>query len=553
MASGTPNKKNPSKGQSTGSPVPTKPPMVPSLFDEPAERVTGGEEFQARYQSIANVFREAAALPDRRARYSAIKSKLIPLLLQDKATQHDAFQALDDLIRHGLALKGSTPDESGDVTLFADLLTDDTLDEWVREKIAGIVRTREAWWGGDLHPVIEKLAKASNVAIDWMGWRICGKVLTTTEQVEGELIDTLATKWVIEHLFGNEKDPWTWRVYGHILSHSKENDYRIVAVQRLGADGPTSAERPLPADVAEVWKLLDSLADQDEDLDLRREAKAALARLVERAHDEAARKTRISICQIDSRSTVALPPGEWIVHYVEPPRLLISLNLTTFPRPEETSFVARMDATKEVSLGTTAAPPPDLDFSSHQFTTNGGGDGFSPGRSAAATAIHADRLDLASVSFTTTDPAVQSARVLLVSEPAEVLSQLDVLEHGKGLLARIQMRQDAPVVTKSAVQEYLDRLGKTDFGTYAVSAKEDLAQTFTTLIEDSGLRFLCRDSRDGCDKKIVRTEVFVPNDRSHGSFQFSVGGRPITSASWPVMQAVFPNEARQILDRRKSD
>ena len=435
MASGTPNKKNPSKGQSTGSPVPTKPPMVPSLFDEPAERVTGGEEFQARYQSIANVFREAAALPDRRARYSAIKSKLIPLLLQDKATQHDAFQALDDLIRHGLALKGSTPDESGDVTLFADLLTDDTLDEWVREKIAGIVRTREAWWGGDLHPVIEKLAKASNVAIDWMGWRICGKVLTTTEQEEGELIDTLATKWVIEHLFGNEKDPWTWRVYGHILSHSKENDYRTVAVQRLGADGPTSAERPLPADVAEVWKLLDSLADQDEDLDLRREAKAALARLVERAHDEAARKTRISICQIDSRSTVALPPGEWIVHSVEPPRLLISLNLTTFPRPEETSFVARMDATKEVSLGTTAAPTPDLDFSSHQFTTNGGGDGFSPARpGATATAIHADQLDLASVSFTTTDPAVQSIRMLLVSEPGEDLSRLDVFEHGKRLL-----------------------------------------------------------------------------------------------------------------------
>ena len=216
----------------------------------------------------------------------------------------------------------------------------------MREKIAGIVRTREAWWGGDLHPVIEKLAKASNVAIDWMGWRICGKVLTTTEQVEGELIDTLATKWVIEHLFGNEKDPWTWRVYGHILCHSKENDYRIVAVQRLGADGPTSAERPLPADVAEVWKLLDSLADQDEDLDLRREAKAALARLVERAHDEAARETRISICQIASRSTVALLPGEWIVHSVEPPRLLISLNLTTFPRPEETSFVARMDASQ---------------------------------------------------------------------------------------------------------------------------------------------------------------------------------------------------------------
>ena len=445
----------------------------------------------ARNSRQVPVYRErvprGCGLPDRRARYSAIKSKLIPLLLQDKATQHDAFQALDDLIRHGLAAKGSTPDESGDVTLFADLLTDDTLDEWVREKIAAIVRAREAWWGGDLHPVIEKLAKASNVAIDWMGWRICGKVLTTTEQVEGELIDTLATKWVIEHLFGNEKDPWTWHVYGHILCHSKENDYRTVAVQRLGADGPTSAERPLPADVAEVWKLLDSLADQDEDLDLRREAKAALARLVERAHDEAARKTRISICQIDSRSTVALPPGEWIVHSVEPPRLLISINLTTFPRPEETFFVPPMDATKEVSLGTTAAPPPDLDFSSHQFTTNGGGDGFSPARpGATATAIHADQLDLASVSFTTTDPAVQSIRMLLVSGPGENLSRLDVFGTGKRLLGCVI--QEAP--SEEQVQLYLDQIQKADFSKFSIAEKHEIASTVNRLVEAGKLSFV---------------------------------------------------------------
>jgi len=490
--------------------------MVPPLFDEPAERVTGGEEFQARYQSIANVFREAAALPDRRARYSAIKSKLIPLLLQDKATQHDAFQALDDLIRHGLALKGSTPDESGDVTLFADLLTDDTLDEWVREKIAATVRTREAWWGGDLHPVIEKLAKASNVAIDWMGWRICGKVLTTTEQVEGELIDTLATKWVIEHLFGNEKDPWTWRVYGHILSHSKENDYRIVAVQRLGADGPTSAE---------VWKLLDSLADQDEDLDLRREAKAALARLVERAHDEAARETRISICQIASRSTVALPPCEWIVHSVEPHRLLISLNLTTFPRPEETSFVAPMDATKEVSLGTTAAPTPDLDFSSHHFTTNGGGDGFSPGRSAAAPAIHADRLDLASVSFTTTDPAVQSARMQLVRGSGHDLARLEVIDHGEALLADIREKQQP---SKRAVQRYLDRLKEIDFNGYSIPEKQRVAEAVNAITREAGLVLLCRDLKDeGRLKNVTNVKCFVSNERSKGSFRVWSGHHPV--------------------------
>ena len=110
--------------------------------------------------------------------------------------------------------------------------------------------------------------------------------------------------------------------------------------------------------------------------------------------------------------------------------------MTTFPKPEEASFVAHMDATKEVSLGTTAAPTPDLDFSSHQFTTNGGGDGFSPGRSGAtATAIHADQLDLASVSFATTDPAVLRVRTLLVRESGEDLSRLDVFEHGRRVLA----------------------------------------------------------------------------------------------------------------------
>ena len=71
--------------------------------------------------------------------------------------------------------------------------------------------------GGGLPPVIEKLAKASNVAVDLMAWRICGKVLTSPDQAELGLIDALAAKWVIEHLSGEEEDPWTWRVYDHIV------------------------------------------------------------------------------------------------------------------------------------------------------------------------------------------------------------------------------------------------------------------------------------------------------------------------------------------------
>ena len=63
----------------------------------------------------------------------------------------------------------------------------------------------------------------------------------------------------------------------------------------------------------------------------------------------------------------------------------------------------RMDASQGVSLGTTKALSPDFDFSSLRFTTNGGGDGFSPARPVAtATGVHTDRLDLATVSFSFT-------------------------------------------------------------------------------------------------------------------------------------------------------
>ena len=134
--------------------------------------------------------------------------------------------------------------------------------------------------------------------------------------------------------------------------------------------------------------------------------------------------------------------------------------LTILPSPGETSFVARMDASQEVSLDPTAAPSPDLDFSSHQFTTNGGGDGFSPARSGAtATAIHADRLDLASVSFTTTDPAVQSVRYAARSRagrwplPARRDSSM-----ARKVLERVEQRRQPTAEERSTISRPLKEI-----------------------------------------------------------------------------------------------
>jgi len=197
-----------------------------------------------------------------------------------------------------------------------------------------------------------------------------------------------------------------------------------------------------------------------------------------------------------------------------------------------------MDATKEVSLGITAAPTPDLDFSSHQFTTNGGGDGFSPGRSAAATAIHADRLDLASVSFTTTDPAVLRTRMRLVIEPGEDLSRLDVVDHGKALLGS--------VVTPSAqqVQLYLDQLHKADFTSFSIPEKHEIARTVNRLVEAGELALCLRDERDEGDlKRVTKMKCYVPNERSKGSIQARSGRATLyTGRNWPELIVLPPDQ-----------
>ena len=231
-----------------------------------------------------------------------------------------------------------------------------------------------------------------------------GELLTSPNYAERGWVDPDAAVWFMEHPY-----PWSWRVYDHIsrfLHDPKLRKYRIEAVRFLGECGPTSILDPLPHEVEGLQKFLGRLSKESEDQALRKEAAAALARNRARG-EEAVWETRISICAIASEPSAPLLPGERIARFVEPARLPIHPPLTILPSPGETSFVARMDASQEVS--------PDLDLSSYRFTTNGGGDGFSPGRSAAATAVHADRLDLGTVTFTTTDPEVQHTRMALVS------------------------------------------------------------------------------------------------------------------------------------------
>jgi hypothetical protein len=155
-------------------------------------------------------------------------------------------------------------------------------------------------------------------------------------------------------------------VYVHVLRCSKDKDQRIAAAGRLGAYGPTSMQDPLPDDVKEVLDLLDDVFNRSEYPELRKAAKAALD-LNRAGGVKAAGQTRTIISAPDWESWAALSSG-CIVDLVEPPKLLIHPNLTIIPSPGETFHVPRMDSSQEASLGTTAAPSPDLDLTSHQFT-----------------------------------------------------------------------------------------------------------------------------------------------------------------------------------------
>ena len=266
------------------------------------------------------------------------------------------------------------------LSLFAEILrTDERLDEWVEEDVVRLVSTRATPLAGGLKPVIAKLGELSGDAANRITWGVYRGVLMGTESNLANR--ETAAEWVTRHPsevseFGG---PSAWRVYVNIIRYCREFrewEYRLKAARDLGEYGPTSTRDPLPEDVKEVRDFLEDLSKTADDPDLRKVAIAALAQNRARGK-EAAQETPISICAIASESPAVLS-SECIVHFVEPPRLLIPHNLTVVSSPGETFPVSRMDASQGVSLDPTATRSPDL--------------------------------DLASVSFTTTDPAVQSVR-----------------------------------------------------------------------------------------------------------------------------------------------
>ena len=117
-----------------------------------------------RSEAIDIVLREAATLPEN-TRAEVLRSvvssfeplEVMPNLIRflPVARRHGPvvlqgfLDSIDYLIEHGFAVYDDKPALARDcrdttLSLIADiLLKDDTLDEWVREKVAGIVRTRE--------------------------------------------------------------------------------------------------------------------------------------------------------------------------------------------------------------------------------------------------------------------------------------------------------------------------------------------------------------------------------------------------------------------------
>lgn len=261
-------------------------------------------------------------------------------------------------------------------TLFVDLLTAEHLKEEVKKHVIVCVEARAKALGWGLTLIVAKLSEACGVS--------------------------------------------PWRLYASIVLYSDLSENRVSAARHLGEHGPTSALRPLPADVKAVRTAL-FLAEESTDPELRKEAKAALARNIERGKEQAANQIRISVCTMVSVSSAALS-SECFIDSVAHIILPISPHLTLLPGVRET-FRVCMDVPQEFSRGSTAAPSPDLDLSSLQITTNGAGDGF-PHRAArpeaTAIAVHADPLDLATMSFTTTDRAVQHTRMLVSGPSARI-------------------------------------------------------------------------------------------------------------------------------------
>ena len=144
------------------------------------------------------------------------------------------------------------------------------------------------------------------------------------------------------------------------------------------------------------------------------------------------------------------------------------------------------------------------------------------------------------MSFTTTDPAVQSVRMLLIREPGDGLFQLDIFEHGRKVLERVEQRRQP---TAEEVQQYLNRLRDFDFSAFSIERKHEVANTVNRLFEASGLDVLISDPKqDGRLTRITRMKCYVPNERSKGSFQARIGSTTVyTGRTWPELIVQKPD------------
>ena len=172
-----------------------------------------------------------------------------------------------------------------------------------------------------------------------------------------------------------------------------------------------------------------------------------------------------------------------------------------------------------VSLDSTAAPLPKLEVSSQPITVNAGGDGFSPVRcSTTATVVHADHLDLTSTFFSTADPDVLRARMLVVQEPSGDKWQIDA--HIVHVTIRDMDATLEPVRAKlmTKVQSLLDWMHQLR----SLSSFEENSGLVNKIKEYAAIcqgDLLFTDPKKGLENEPVALECLDAEDQKTGRFR----------------------------------
>ena len=135
-----------------------------------------------------------------------VMPNLIRFLREARARGHAAWQVffdgIDRLIEPGFRAYEDRPADAerfrGEILpLFAELLTDGRLDDWVKEQVVRIVRIGATPLGGGLKAVVAKLGKFSGVAAEGVARRIYDAVLRRPESNRENR--EAAAEWATEH------------------------------------------------------------------------------------------------------------------------------------------------------------------------------------------------------------------------------------------------------------------------------------------------------------------------------------------------------------------